>query len=292
MKFIDKMCCIIILIIFISFMITRDMADFTLLDWTIDTGRDFATSEEGQSMISDVKDISLEIISDFLGVFKYGLIRVREAATGQDDPDSSDTAKPSSSSSTARDKPTHKTLVDVLTDMNERTRKKRKDAETEQSAISDSLMEVPLIRVVDGDTIVVLYADEETKVRLIGIDTPESVNPDESRNSEYGETASRYTKSLLYGKNTVFLQFDEERSDMYGRTLAYVWLKGDVDVNDTQDISNYMLNGLLITNGYAIDKMYLPNIRYADTFSILRADAYAQKAGLWAEEGFHKLWEE
>ena len=56
-----------------------------------------------------------------------------------------------------------------------------------------------VIYVVDGDTIIVDTDDEKTKVRMIGIDTPESVHNNESLNCEFGKSASEYTKSLLNG---------------------------------------------------------------------------------------------
>ena len=156
----------------------------------------------------------------------------------------------------------------------------------------DVLEPVEFVRALDGDTIIIRKDREEVKVRFIGIDTPESVNPDESKNSSYGDLASAYTKELLKSYDIVYLQYDTEAMDQYGRTLAYVWIKGDVDVNNKQDVANYMLNGILVANGYAMNKTYIPNVRYADTLNELRENAQESKAGLWAMEGFSKLWEQ
>ena len=64
-----------------------------------------------------------------------------------------------------------------------------------------------VISVTDGDTFKINYNGKETKVRLIGVDTPESVHPDKEKNTEYGKQASNYTKSLIENK-TVKLEFD------------------------------------------------------------------------------------
>ena len=139
-----------------------------------------------------------------------------------------------------------------------------------------------LIRVVDGDTIVVKMDDDEVKVRLIGIDTPESVNPDEGRNNEYGEEASAYTKMLLTGVETLYLEFDSKLIDDYGRTLAYVWLI-ETNQNTTDVIGQYMVNGILVKDGYAMAKDYPPNIRYSSSLSMLQDEAKKRAEGLWAK---------
>jgi len=149
--------------------------------------------------------------------------------------------------------------------------------------------EVSLIRVVDGDTIVVELEGEDVKVRLIGIDTPESVHADEEKNNIYGTLASDYTKEILKDIQVVYLEFDEDVEDTYGRLLAYVWLDSEV-INTTENIGKYMLNGMLIKDGYALDKEYEPNCRYTTSFSLLRKEAQKNEAGLWKEEEFKNLW--
>lgn len=131
---------------------------------------------------------------------------------------------------------------------------------------------------------------EDTTVRLIGIDTPESVNPDESQNNEFGEMASEYTKTLLKDIDKVYLQYDEQLQDIYGRTLAYVWTCEDVNPEDSNDIEAYMLNAILVKEGYAYNKDYKPNSHYAQVFYKLRENAQTQNYGLWQYEDFSKLW--
>jgi micrococcal nuclease len=123
-------------------------------------------------------------------------------------------------------------------------------------------------RVVDGDTIVVQMAGAEKKVRLIGIDTPESVHPDETRNVPYGKIASEFTRQQLEGQQ-VYLEYDVAETDKYGRILAYVWL------NDK------MFNKTLLQEGHAMLATFPPNVRYVDDFTKLQAEARDAGKGLW-----------
>ncbi len=112
-----------------------------------------------------------------------------------------------------------------------------------------------LVRVVDGDTIIVNYENENTRVRLIGINTPESVHQDESKNTQEGVIASDYVKELLSNVNVVGLEFDIEKYDQYDRILAYVYLEDGT-----------MLNAHLLSEGYADIMTYKPNVKYLDYF--------------------------
>ncbi|HOO90157.1 MAG TPA: thermonuclease family protein [Syntrophales bacterium] len=84
-----------------------------------------------------------------------------------------------------------------------------------------------VIRVVDGDTIVIDYQGAPEKVRLLCVNTPESVHPDKKQNVPMGTTASQYTKKRLSGKY-VDLQFEGARTrGTYGRLLTYVFIDGE-----------------------------------------------------------------
>jgi micrococcal nuclease len=82
-----------------------------------------------------------------------------------------------------------------------------------------------VIRVVDGDTIVVDYKGKYEKVRLLCVNTPESVHPDNKQNIPMGKVASNYAKKRLKGKY-VDLKFEGPRRGKYGRLLAYVFVNG------------------------------------------------------------------
>lgn len=156
--------------------------------------------------------------------------------------------------------------------------------ESSNSENSVDLVEAALLNVVDGDTLDVSIGGTECRIRLIGIDTPESVHSEASKNTVWGTYASDHTKEILYNTATVYLEYDEEPTDKYGRTLAYVWLS-----TDRTNISN-MLNAKILSDGYAINKEYAPNLKYAETFSDLRTNAQNTNTGLWSEEGFCELW--
>lgn len=125
------------------------------------------------------------------------------------------------------------------------------------------------MKIVDGDTIILDINGVNTKVRLIGVDTPESVHNDASRNCVYGEVASEYTKGLLKGKS-VTIEYDEERTDKYDRTLAYIYLPDGT-----------MLNELLVRNGYAVAKEYKPNVKYTNILIQAQKEAKENKLGMW-----------
>lgn len=128
-----------------------------------------------------------------------------------------------------------------------------------------------LVRVVDGDTIVVDIDGTEAKVRLIGINTPESVAPDSYRvsNSEEGVLASEYVKDLLKNTTTVYLQKDISDTDKYDRLLRYVWLEIPEDTHNINEISTKMLNGILLLDNVAEPVEYEPDTEYADDFEYI-----------------------
>jgi micrococcal nuclease len=123
-------------------------------------------------------------------------------------------------------------------------------------------------RVVDGDTVEVGLGGRELDVRLIGIDTPESVKPDAPVEC-FGPEASAYTRGRLEGE-TVRLEFDVERLDRFDRTLAYVWL-GDELFNET-----------LVREGYALVTTFPPNVRYVERFVDAQRLAREDGRGLWS----------
>jgi micrococcal nuclease len=122
-------------------------------------------------------------------------------------------------------------------------------------------------RTVDGDTVEVLQRGRLVDVRLIGIDTPESVHPTEPDEC-FGHAAAEFTERALEGRH-VRLAFDVERTDAYGRTLAYVFVDGG------------LFNEALVARGYAQVATYPPNVRYVDRFEAAQRAARAGGRGLW-----------
>ncbi len=105
--------------------------------------------------------------------------------------------------------------------------------------------------VVDGDTLTVTDEDSnEFKVRRIGCNTPESVSSDENKNCEEGRLAYQYTKSLFSEGQTVYIEYDNECCDKYGRILAYVWLSEPTEERSYDYMKKkYMLNAKLLSDG-------------------------------------------
>ena len=131
---------------------------------------------------------------------------------------------------------------------------------------------MPVKKVIDGDTFWVDDGSERgLKVRLIGVNTPETVHPYKPV-EYYGREASDYVKHLLIG-NKVKLKFDVNREDRYGRTLAYVYLRDGT-----------FLNADLIKKGYAHTMTVSPNVKYAELFIELEKKARENKIGLWRNE--------
>lgn len=123
-------------------------------------------------------------------------------------------------------------------------------------------------RIVDGDTIVVDFNGKGEKVRLIGMNTPESVKPN-TPVQPYAIEASNFTKKMV-SRKYVRLEFDVQERDKYGRLLAYVYLP-----------DGQMLNEVLIEDGYARLMTIPPNVKYVDRFVKLQKKARDGKKGLW-----------
>ena len=125
-----------------------------------------------------------------------------------------------------------------------------------------------VIRAIDGDTVLVSVYGVETTVRLIGVDAPESVHPDAERNTPEGEQASLFLKQYLKGKR-VTLEYDQERTDRYDRTLAYVYVDG------------VLVQDVLLRMGMARTLTMEPNTRYQHHFERLEKEAREGGAGFW-----------
>jgi endonuclease YncB( thermonuclease family) len=130
---------------------------------------------------------------------------------------------------------------------------------------------VKVQRVTDGDTFVATVKGRRERIRIIGVDTPESVDPHRP-DEPFGEEASNFAKHYLDGA-TVRLAGDVEPRDRYGRMLAYVWLQDGT-----------FWNALLAAEGYAQQLTIPPNVTYADLFRRLVSEARRNNRGLWAEE--------
>ena len=128
---------------------------------------------------------------------------------------------------------------------------------------------VKVTKVVDGDTVIVKLTDgTEEKVRMIGVNTPESVHSDASKNTKEGKEASNCTTAYLRDK-TVYLQYDTEKEDQYGRTLAYIWIYGDCNPNNYEDFCKYNYGAILFKTTYCEAVYYEPNGMYKEWYEKL-----------------------
>ncbi|MBR5356655.1 MAG: thermonuclease family protein [Lachnospiraceae bacterium] len=186
---------------------------------------------------------------------------------------------------------------ELAEEQNQKFQEKRdKENKGDDSSSSEALIHVAFWYTIDGDTIQVLTDNSEfITVRLIGINTPESVAKEEylekkgTVNSDYGKMASNWVndyieKTIITNHSDLWLQYDKETKDQYGRTLAYVWISDEVDVEYESDVLDYMLNAQIVKYGYAEDVVYEPNHKYAHIFKKLREEAEQSKIGLWQFE--------
>jgi micrococcal nuclease len=124
-----------------------------------------------------------------------------------------------------------------------------------------------VVRVLDGDTIVVARGSSRDTIRLLGVDTPEVHHPRKPVQC-YGPEASAFTKARLDGQ-TVRLEDDVERRDVYGRRLAYVYVRG------------HRFEDTLLEHGYARLLVIEPNHAHARTMLEEELAARRHRVGLW-----------
>jgi len=139
-------------------------------------------------------------------------------------------------------------------------------------------------RIIDGDVIQIIYGGVEKRVRLIGIDAPESridrkalkdagmSDHDIDAIVEMGAKAKAYVNSLIKRGVFITIEFDIKEKDRYGRLLCYVYLS-----------NGKMLNEEIVKAGYANIKAIPPNVKHKDRFLNAFKFAKESKKGLWDE---------
>lgn len=133
--------------------------------------------------------------------------------------------------------------------------------------------EVKLSKCVDGDTIKVIIDTKEYTVRMLAIDTPESVHP--SKPIEYyGKEASEYTCNKVSNAKKIELEYDpnSDKLDKYNRLLAWVF------------VDNELLQEDLVTNGYAKVAYLYGDYKYTSILEERQELASAKNIGVWNEE--------
>lgn len=143
-----------------------------------------------------------------------------------------------------------------------------------QSTPAAQLQNAFVTRVVDGDTIEVNIDGNLKKLRYVGIDTPETVDPHRPQGC-FGKEASDENKRLV-GNKEVYLKKDVSETDKFGRLLRLVYLKLD-------DGSLLFVNDYLVREGYANVATYPPDVKYSQQFTLAAQEARDNNRGLWAK---------
>lgn len=147
------------------------------------------------------------------------------------------------------------------------------------------LIPAKIVRVVDGDTMKVSFNEsgkvKEETIRLLLVDTPESVDP-EKPVQPFALEASKFAKDTLTDRE-VRLELDVSERDKYGRLLCYLY------------IGDKMFNEMLLENGYArVAYIYPPNVKYVDQFRDIQKAAQLKGVNIWSvenyaqEDGYHE----
>ncbi|MEP6774497.1 MAG: thermonuclease family protein [Chloroflexota bacterium] len=136
-----------------------------------------------------------------------------------------------------------------------------------------ALTQARLSRVIDGDTIDVVMDGQTVRVRLIGMDTPETNGAPIC----YGQEATAHTQQLIDAAGgKLWLEKDVSETDRYGRLLRYVWL-----TPSSGSAVGKMLDEQLVVDGYAHVSTFPPDVKYIDRFVEAERDAKAARRGLW-----------
>ncbi|MGD6872648.1 thermonuclease family protein [Sutcliffiella horikoshii] len=152
-------------------------------------------------------------------------------------------------------------------------------AETEIESLEDTepeyeRTEVPLVRVIDGDTIKVIINNKEENIRFLLVDTPETNHPRMDGPQPFGPEAKEFMEEFMEG-GKIEIELDVSERDHYGRILAYVYVNG---VSAQEE---------LLKRGLArVAYIFPPNTRYVDTYQAIQEKAQAEGIGIWSVENY------
>ncbi|MED4474454.1 MULTISPECIES: thermonuclease family protein [Bacillaceae] len=148
------------------------------------------------------------------------------------------------------------------------------DSKNAQETSTDKkLVNVQLVKPIDGDTIKVNIDGKEENVRFLLVDTPETNHP-RLGEQPYGQEAKDFTSKMVES-GQVQLEFDISHRDKYQRLLAYVYVDG-VSVQEE-----------LLKNGLArVAYIYEPNTKYVDQYNEIQKEAQQQAIGIWSVENY------
>jgi len=143
-----------------------------------------------------------------------------------------------------------------------------------EKANLENSQQAQVIKVIDGDTIEVSINNQNFKVRYIGIDTPETVDPRRPVGC-FGAEASKENKKLVEGRQ-VFLVKDVSETDNFDRLLRYVYV-------EREDKTIIFVNDNLVRNGFAKSSTYPPDVKFQEQFLEAQTEAMDASRGLWGK---------
>lgn len=139
--------------------------------------------------------------------------------------------------------------------------------------LSSERQKVQVERVIDGDTIEILGG---LRVRYIGIDTPETVDPRKAAQC-FGREAAEKNRELIEGR-TIEMEKDVSETDKYGRLLRYIYFPS----TGSGQAGDIFINDFLVRQGFARASTYPPDIKYQEQFRQAEKEARENNRGLWA----------
>ncbi len=153
-------------------------------------------------------------------------------------------------------------------------------SDKEEEEIPEGAVQVEFIAVIDGDTFDVDYdlgpGIDRDRIRLIGIDTPETSYAYGNEPECYGTNATNRTESLLLSADEIWVVRDVNPVDPNDRLLRYVWY-----VSGTDDHEVIFLNEQLVEEGFAVARDYPPNLAYQDRLDDAERRAIKEGRGMW-----------
>lgn len=162
----------------------------------------------------------------------------------------------------------------VITEQEETSTETVHDNEYYPGFPRGKVLPATIVRVVDGDTININLNGKDETVRLLLVDTPETVHPSKPV-QPFGPEASALAKETLTPGKQVEVEIDVSERDKYGRLLCYLYVDGT------------MFNELLLEKGLArVAYIYAPNTRYVDQFYEVQKQAQAKAIGIWSIENY------
>lgn len=130
-----------------------------------------------------------------------------------------------------------------------------------------------IVKVVDGDTMDIMVDGKKERIRLLLVDTPETVHPNKQV-EPFGPEASAFAKEMLEDQD-VHIELDVSERDKYGRLLCYLW------------VGDQMFNEMLLERGLArVAYVYPPNVKYGDQFRAIQDEAREKELGIWSIENY------